>query len=32
MVDYLKEYADSLYTDEDVVNAKEKYPYCTTIY
>ena len=23
MVDYLKEYADSLYTDEDVVNAKE---------
>lgn len=29
MVDYLKEYADSLYTDEDVVNAKEKYPYCT---
>ena len=29
MVDYLKEYADSLYTDEDVVNAKKKYPYCT---
>lgn len=29
MVDYLKEYADSLYTDEDVVSAKEKYPYCT---
>ena len=29
MVDYLKEYADSLYTDEDVKNAKDKYPYCT---
>lgn len=28
MVDYLKEYADSLYSDEDVLNAKEKYPYC----
>lgn len=28
MVDYLKEYADSLYTDEDVDKAKEKYPYC----
>jgi asparagine synthase (glutamine-hydrolysing) len=28
MVDYLKEYADSLYRDEDVMNAKEKYPYC----
>lgn len=29
MVDYLKEYADSLYTDEDVEKAKEKYPYGT---
>lgn len=29
MVDYLKEYADSLYTNEDVKNAKDKYPYCT---
>lgn len=29
MVDYLKEYAETLYTDEDVKNAKEKYPYCT---
>ena len=29
MVDYLKEYADSLYTDEDVKNAEDKYPYCT---
>lgn len=28
MVDYLKEYADSLYTDEDVLKASEKYPYC----
>ena len=28
MVDYLKEYADSLYNDEDVIKAKEKYPYC----
>ena len=28
MVDYLKEYADSLYSDEDVIKAKEKYPYC----
>lgn len=28
MVDYLKEYADSLYCDEDVKRAKEKYPYC----
>ncbi|MCD8027660.1 MAG: asparagine synthase B [Erysipelotrichaceae bacterium] len=28
MVDYLKEYADSLYTDEDVINAKDKYSYC----
>lgn len=29
MVDYLKEYADGIYTDEDVANAKEKYPYGT---
>lgn len=29
MVDYLKEYAEEQYTDEDVKNAKEKYPYCT---
>lgn len=29
MVDYLKEYADSKYTDQDVVNAKAKYPYGT---
>lgn len=28
MVDYLKEYAESLYTDDDVVKAKEKYSYC----
>ena len=28
MVDYLKEYADSLYSDEDVIKAKEKYSYC----
>lgn len=28
MVDYLKEYADSLYNDEDVIKAQEKYPYC----
>lgn len=27
MVDYLKEYAESLYTDEDVQKAKDKYPY-----
>ena len=27
--EYLKEYADSLYRDEDVKNAKDKYPYCT---
>lgn len=29
MVDDLKEYANSLYSDEDLVKAKEKYPYCT---
>ena len=29
MVDYLKEYAEELYTDEDVKNAKKKYPYGT---
>ena len=29
MVDYLKELAEEKYSDEDVVNAKEKYPYCT---
>jgi len=28
MVDYLKEYAASLYTEEDVEKAQEKYPYC----
>ncbi len=28
MVDYLKDYADELYTDEDVKNASTKYPYC----
>jgi asparagine synthase (glutamine-hydrolysing) len=26
MVDYLKEKAESLYSDEDLQNAKEKYP------
>ncbi len=29
LVDYLKEYADSLYTDEDVKKAKERYSYCS---
>ena len=29
MVDYLKEYAEEKYTDVDVENAKEKYPYGT---
>ena len=29
MVDYLKEYAGEQYTDEDVLKAKEKYPYGT---
>nr|MCG4642333.1 asparagine synthase-related protein [Bifidobacterium bifidum] len=29
LVDDLKDYAETLYTDEDVANAKEKYPYCT---
>lgn len=29
MVDYLKDLADEKYTDEDVLNAKEKYEYCT---
>lgn len=29
MVDYLKEYADSKYSDQDVLQAKEKYPYGT---
>lgn len=29
MVDYLKEYAEEKYTDADVENAKEKYPYGT---
>lgn len=28
MVDYLKEYANSLYSDKDLEAAKEKYPYC----
>lgn len=29
MVDYLKEYAETLYTNQDVENAKEKYTYKT---
>lgn len=29
MVDYLKEYAESLYSDEDLKIAKDKYPYST---
>lgn len=29
MVDYLKEYAEEQYTDEDVKNAHQKYPYGT---
>lgn len=29
MVDYLKEYAEKKYSEEDVLNAKEKYPYAT---
>ena len=29
MVDYLKDLADSQYSDQDVLSAKEKYPYCT---
>lgn len=29
MVDYLKDLADQKYSDEDVKNAKKKYPYCT---
>ena len=29
MVDYLKEYANSLYTDEDVKNAYRKYEFAT---
>ena len=29
LVDDLKEYADSKYTDSDVLNAGKKYPYCT---
>lgn len=29
MVDYLKEYAESLYSNDDVKRAKEKYPYGT---
>ena len=28
LVDDLKDYAETRYTDEDVANAKEKYPYC----
>ena len=28
MVDYLKEYAETIYTDEDVLKAKDKYAYC----
>ena len=29
MVDYLKEFADSKYSDQDLIQAKEKYPYGT---
>lgn len=29
MVDYLKDYAESLYSDIDVLKAKEKYPVAT---
>ncbi len=29
MVDYLKEYAATIYTDDDVAHAKEKYPFAT---
>ena len=29
MVDYLKEYAETLYTEEDLIQAKTKYPYST---
>jgi asparagine synthase (glutamine-hydrolysing) len=29
MVDYLKELAEDKYSDEDVLNAKDKYSYCT---
>lgn len=29
MVDYLKELAKDKYSDEDVLNAKDKYSYCT---
>ena len=29
MVDYLKDLAEQKYSDEDVQNAKDKYPYCT---
>lgn len=29
MVDYLKEYAATIYTDDDVVKAKDKYPFAT---
>lgn len=28
MVDYLKEYANSLYTHQDLIDAQELYPYC----
>lgn len=31
MVDYLKEYAATLYTDEDVIKAKEKYAFATPL-
>jgi asparagine synthase (glutamine-hydrolysing) len=31
MVDYLKEYAEDLYSAEDLVNAKQKYTYCPPI-
>ena len=27
-VDYLKAYAEEMYTDEDLAAAKDKYPYC----
>ena len=29
MVDYLKEYAESIYSDDDVIAAKKKYPFAT---
>ncbi len=29
LVDYLKEYAEDKYTDDDLLNAKDKYSHCT---